>query len=124
MLPKKELNIYPKSEENIKALISYYFDAFDLDLSDSLDFLKQKNSISLNQIEFVVRKLSEAYLTIFQTNLKGVIQLKNLLNYGFDALTINETDWVGNKPRLAIIKSFRDFVRKTEIDYDYLEKNN
>ena len=124
MLPKKELNIYPKSEENFNALISFYFDQFEIDLSESLDFLKTKSSISLNQIEFIFRKLNEAYIPIFSANLNGKIKLSNLLSYGFDALTKNEKDWNGSLPRIKITKEFREFVKKTEIDINYLEKNN
>jgi len=124
MLPKKEFNIYPKSEENFNALISFYFDQFEIDLSESLEFLKTKSSISLNQIEFIFRKLNEAYIPIFSANLNGKIKLSNLLSYGFDALTKNEKDWNGSLPRIKITKEFRDFVKKTEIDINYLEKNN
>ena len=124
MLPKKEINIYPKSEENLNALISFYFDQFEIDLSESLEFLQMKSSISLNQIEFTFRKLNEAFIPIFSVNLNGKIKLLNLLSYGFDALTKNEKDWNGSSSRIKITKEFRDFVKKTEIDINYLEKNN
>lgn len=124
MLPKKELNIYPKNDENIKALISYYFDTYEIDLSESLDFLKAKTLTSLNQMEFVLRKLSEAFIPIFSINLKGKIKLTTLLSYGFNALTKNENDWNISKPGIKITKEFRDFVSQTEIDIDFLERNN
>lgn len=121
MLPKKELNIYSKSDENITELVSYFF---DVDLSESLEFLKQQTSVSLNQMEFVLRKISEAYPSVFEPNLIGVIKLTNLLTYGFEALTVNEKDWTGSKPRINITRAFRDFVLKIEIDNNYLEKDN
>lgn len=124
MLPKKELNIYPKSEENLNALISFYFEQFEIDMSESFEFLKTKSSISLNQIEFILRKLNEAYISIFLSNLNGKIKLSNLLSYGFDALTKNEKEWNGSTSRIKITKEFRDFVNKTEIDINYLERNN
>lgn len=124
MLPKTELNIYPKSDENINALISYYFKQYDIDLLESLEFLKAKDSTSLNQLEFILRKISEAYTSIFITNLNGQIKLTNLLSYAFDALTKNEKEWKGSSNRNRITKEFKDFVKKTEVDFDYLEKNN
>lgn len=124
MLPKKELNIYPKNDENINALILYYFKHYDIDLLESLEFLKAKDSTSLNQIEFILRKISEAYTSIFTTNLNGQIKLTNLLSYAFDALTKNEKEWKGSFNRNRITKEFKDFVKKTEVDFDYLEKNN
>lgn len=117
MLPKKELNIYPKTDENIKALISYYFDDYEVDFSESVSFLNQKTAVTLNQMEFVVQKLSEAYLKVFREELNGTIRLTTLLSYGFEALTINEADWQGSKPRIQITKKFRDFVINTSIDF-------
>lgn len=124
MLPKKELNIYPKTDENINALISYYFDKYDVDLSESLEFVKSKSSLSLNQIQFICRKINEGYLNIFRPNLKGQIELKNLLSYSVDALTKDKTEWNGSKNRIRITQEFLDFVKQTEINIDYLEKNN
>jgi hypothetical protein len=122
MVPKKELNIYPKSEENLKSLISYYFDKYDVKNDNGEEFLKEKTSLSLNQIEFIVRKLSEAYVPIFQKHLKGQITISNLLTYGIEALTDKEVN--RSKSGQLISKEFEDYVQKTEIDFNYLEKNN
>jgi hypothetical protein len=124
MLPKKELNIYPKSEENFKALISFYFDSYEIDLTESIDFLNSKTSYSLNQIEYVLRKISEAYKTIFRENLKGKITLTNLMQYGFESLTVVEKDRRRSQSGKKIMKLFLNFVKKTEIDINFLETNN
>jgi hypothetical protein len=124
MLPKKELNIYPKSEENFKALISFYFDSYEIDLTESIDFLNSKTSYSLNQIEYVLRKISEAYKNIFRENLKGKITLTNLMQYGFESLTVVEKDWRRSQSGKKIMKLFLNFVKKTEIDINFLETNN
>jgi hypothetical protein len=124
MLPKKELNIYPKSEENFKALISFYFDSYEIDLTESIDFLNSKTSYSLNQIEYVLRKISEAYKNIFRENLKGKITLTNLMQYGFESLTVVEKDRRRSQSGKKIMKLFLNFVKKTEIDINFLETNN
>ncbi len=39
MLPKKTLNIYPKNEINVKALIKFYFTELELDTEGVIDFI-------------------------------------------------------------------------------------
>ncbi len=124
MLPKKELNIYPKNDENFKALISFYFDSYELDLSESLNYLSERTSFSLNQIEFILRKLSEAYEPVFSKELKGNIKLVTLLKYGFNTLTKKQEDWNISKSGVEIGKKFLNFVQETEINISLLEKNN
>jgi hypothetical protein len=122
MLPKKEFNIYPKSDENLKALISFYLDKYDVNDDNGVEILKEKTSLSLNEIEFIFRKLSEAYIPVFQKHLKGQITVANLIKYAIDALT--ETKINGSKNRILITNEFEEFVRRTEIDFTYLENNN
>ena len=122
MLPNKELNIYPKSDENLKSLISYYFDKYDLNLENGIEIIQKKTSLSLNQIEFIIRKLSEAYVPIFKKHMNGQITISNLLTYGIDGLTEKEVR--RSQSGMQISNEFVDFVKKTEIDFDYLEKNN
>ncbi|WP_231385513.1 hypothetical protein, partial [Flavobacterium sp. CG_9.10] len=66
----------------------------------------------------------ECYHSIFRQNLKGQIELKNLLSYSVDALTKKRTEWNGSQNRIRITQEFLDYVKKTEIDIDYLERNN
>ena len=122
MLPNKELNIYPKSDENLKSLISYYFDKYDLNLENGIEIIQKKTSLSLNQIEFIIRKLSEAYVPIFKKHMNGQITISNLLTYGIDGLTEKEVR--RSQSGMQISNEFVDFVKRTEIDFDYLEKNN
>lgn len=86
--------------------------------------MNEKTSVELNQIQFICRKVSEGYLHIFRPNLNGIIELKNLLSYSLEALTKDETEWNGSKNRIRILQEFLNFVKQTEINIDYLEKNN
>lgn len=125
MIPKKKLNIYPKNETNIQAIIEYYFTELELNTEGVMEYLmNEKISLELNQIQFICRKINEGYLNIFRPNLKGQIELKNLLSYSVDALTKDKTEWNGSKNRIRITQEFLDFVKQTEINIDYLEKNN
>lgn len=125
MLPKKELNIYPKSHENVRALFEFYFADLELDMEGAFEFIMvEKTSLALNQVEFLSRKIKEAYPKIFRPNLKDRIRLDNLFVYAIDALTKDRLMWTGSKPRIRITGEFLDFVRDTETDYNYLEKYN
>jgi len=125
MIPKKKLNIYPKNETNVKALIDHYFAELELDTQSAMEFIMvEKSSLELNQIEFLCRKINEGFINVFRPNLNGKIELKNLLSYSVDALTKNKSEWNGSRNRLRITQEFLDFVKQTEIDIDYLERNN
>jgi len=125
MIPKKKLNIYPKNKTNVKALIDHYFAELELDTQSEMEFLMvEKSSLELNQIEFLCRKINEGFNIVFKPNLNGKIELKNLLSYSVDALTKNKTEWNGSRNRIRITQEFLDFVKNTEIDIDYLERNN
>ena len=125
MIPKKKLNIYPKTNTNVQAIIEYYFTESDLNTEGVMEYLmNEKSSLELNQIQFICRKINEGYLNIFRPNLKGQIELKNLLSYAVDALTKDKNEWNGSQNRIKITQAFLDFVKQTEINIDYLEKNN
>lgn len=122
MLPKKELNIYPKSEENVNALLCFYFNKYNLDKENSTKTILDYSSLSLNQIEFIVRKLSESFEEIFNPFFKnGRTSIDNLMRYGIEGLTKNEEDWSfpptsSARPK---IKEFIEFVERTEVDHDF-----
>ena len=122
---EKKLNIYPKNDTNIQAIIEYYFTEFELNTEGVMEYLmNEKSSLELNQIQFICRKINEGYINIFRPNLNGRIGLKNLLSYAVDALTKNRTEWNGSQNRIRITQEFLDFIKQTEINIDYLEKNN
>lgn len=125
MIPKRTLNIYPKNENNIQSLIEYYFRDLELNKEGVVEYLIEENSsLELNQIEFMCRKIKQGYIHIFRSNLNGQIGLKNLLAYAVSSLTKEQSEWRGSKNRLRITQEFFDFVKGTEINLDYLERNN
>ena len=101
------------------------FAELELNTEGVMEYLmNEKSSLELNQIQFICRKINECYLNIFRPNLKGQIELKNLLSYAVDALTKDKNEWNGSQNRIKITQAFLDFVKQTEINIDYLEKNN
>ena len=127
MLPKKTLNIYPKTEENINALLHFYFDEFNLPWEDSVEKIITHSNLSLNQIEFIVRKLSESWILIFKDFFYNKTStVSNLLAYGIEALTKDKKDWTTKEtsPRGKKTLEFLIFVKQTETDFNFLETNN
>jgi hypothetical protein len=127
-LPKKEFNIYPKTEENIKAILSYYFDKYLLsDKREAINFLMENNILSMNQLEFIARKLSESWLQIFENFFtEKITSFKNLMNYGICGLTLPESKWSYSKGSSARpkIREFVEYVKNTETNFDFLSVNN
>lgn len=108
ILPPKENNIYPKTDENLQSLISFYFDEFDIDQEGTLELLIRKTSLKLNQIEFLSKEISEAMFPIFKKHFKNDLSLTNLFHYAFDAMTDQEIN--GSGKRVEITKEFRQFL--------------
>lgn len=126
MLPSKEFNIYPKTNENLQSLINYYFDKYELPQENAIEYLQSKTKLSLNQVEFIARKLSESWENIFSEFFNGKTTVANLMKYGIDGLTEEESNWniaktSSERPK---IKEFINFVKESEIDFDYLKTNN
>lgn len=114
MLPSKSENIYPKTDENIQAIIDYYFSEFNIGQVGALERIKENSSLSLNQIEYLIKKLSEAYVPIFRVHLKKPIELQNLLKYGIDAIVLQEIRKSGSKSRQDITLEFQNFVKQNK----------
>lgn len=115
MLPKKSDNIYPKTDENIQAIIDYYFNEFNIGRTGAIELLKENNILSLNQIEYLIKKLAEAYIPIFRVHLKTPMELKNLIKYGIDAIVNLEIRKGLSKNRQNITLEFQNFVKKKTV---------
>ncbi|EJG03398.1 hypothetical protein [Flavobacterium sp. F52] len=112
MLPKRSENIYPKTDENIQAIFDYYFSDLNVGQTGAIERLKENNILSLNQIEYLIKKLSEAYIPIFRVHLKTPIELQNLIKYGLDAIVYQDIKKSGSKSRQNITLEFQNFVKE------------
>lgn len=83
MLPNKQANIYPRTIENINAILDYYF----TNSLGSINWLYEQKEIELNQIEFIAKKVSEN-LEMLNTEVNGSIDMtvSNAMKYGVDAI--------------------------------------
>ncbi|QQU02154.1 hypothetical protein [Myroides odoratus] len=116
MLPSKQINIYPKTDQNILAIIDFYFENQGSDRILALNRFKD-TPLTINQIEFLTRKLSEAIIPIFESEL-STITLDNLVQYGLDALLIGKNKAMSSN-RDRITDKFRIFVENTESNINF-----
>ena len=112
MLPDRKLNIYPNTDENLQALINFYFSEFNE--KGALDEMKQHPQITLNQWEFIFKKIIEAYQPVFQRHLNPPINLSNLIAYGVDGTRMGGPSRHGSMNRRIICREFKDFVIRTQ----------
>ncbi|HLO55475.1 MAG TPA: hypothetical protein VK169_14370 [Saprospiraceae bacterium] len=123
MLPLKSDNIYPKNDENLKAIAAFYFDQYDnLDSSGFLDVINNYSSLSLNQIEFISKKISEGYERVFESNLKGTKKIENLFKYAIEAIRLQPNEVKGSLNRIRITNEFRDYLATSECKFDLLDE--
>lgn len=115
-IPDKNINIYPKTKKNIKHLLNFYFDEFEPDKNGSVEYLMSKTSLSLNQIEFIVKKLHENFL-IVKSLFNNQNQLKLFLKYAIEAATQPEDTWEGSHNTKRILLLIKNKFEKIESKY-------
>lgn len=115
-IPDKNINIYPKTKKNIKHLLNFYFDEFEPDKNGSVEYLMSKTSLSLNQIEFIVKKLHENFL-IVKSLFNNQNQLKLFLKYAIESATQPEDTWEGSHNTKRILLLIKNKFEKIESKY-------
>jgi len=113
LLPQKKENIFIKSEENLKCLLEFYFDRFGINKEGAIAFLLNKTSLSLNQVEYIIKKLSESYELIFEDVFQPTTVIK-LLQSGFDAFTLKKFQGQGTPSCKAKALKFLEYVINSE----------
>lgn len=106
MLPTKKGNIYPKNEENLKALISFYFDKFDMVHGNVILYMVEKTSLSLNEFEFIAKNLAEAYAIHLEKSPYWKFTMLELIEIGFNGYTGLMVGKVFNNKQRILIEEF------------------
>ncbi len=109
VLPKFDSCSYPRTTENINAMLSHYFDKYNIRREGGIEIIQQETRFSMNQIEFIVRKVSEAYTPIFLVHLKEPMTDKNLIQYGLEALSNKEIN--RSQSGVVITTELKKFIR-------------
>lgn len=103
-------NIYPFSKENVKAIIDYYFFRKGMSfVQGNLDFVyENKAELTINQLEFIAENVSNN-LNFFKEKLSiNGLTISNLLKYGIDAYQSIFKN--GSSNRINITKDFQKIM--------------
>lgn len=109
LIPNSNDNIYPRNQENIRAILDFYFHLPD----GNIDFLLTQKELKTNQIQFIAKQVSDN-LEFFKAKVPNGLTISNLMSYGIDALAKSEPNRNGSKSRQQITKEFRDIVTRTQ----------
>lgn len=113
-IPDKKDNIYPKTKKNIKYLLNFYFDDLEPDREGVIEYLLSKTSLTLNQIEFIVKKTAENY--IFFVEIYSIKKLVIFLQSSIDVLTKNQNLWLGSENRIKkLLEIKKRFEQRDEL---------
>ncbi|WP_154859226.1 hypothetical protein [Cyclobacterium xiamenense] len=109
LIPNSNDNIYPSNQENIRAILDFYFHLPDGDI----DFLFSQKELKINQIEFIARQVS-TNMEFFKLKVPYGLTISNLMSYGIDALAKSDPSRHGSKNRQEIAKEFREIVSRNQ----------
>ncbi len=107
-IPNKLDNIYPKTRKNLKHLINFYFDDLEPDREGLLEFLISKTSLTLNQLEFILKITAENF-HFFKKNFNHK-KLLVFLPYTIDVLIKPADLWEGSENKIQLLVKLRDLI--------------
>lgn len=109
----KRNNIYPRTEENIEAVLLFYFPNEKHSVVKTLSYqLYDERKLKLNEIEYLAEVIS-VNMSFFKEHINlNVLTAVNLINLAYQAIYLNEEEWSGSVNRIKIIESFRNTVIK------------
>ena len=105
-------NVYPRSLENIKAIVSYYFKGYKLSEIEEFAFqIYDDNKLSLDRIEYYAYLISQSD-QFFKHHLKGSgLTISNLYNYTSQVIEKEEDNWEGSESgKKVILKAYKEFL--------------
>lgn len=110
ILPNPKDNIYPWNQENIDALLNFYFRTKELfnDGGDLSFLYKNSHRLTLNQLEFIAQKIIENLPFFKKERNYGGLDIRNLMNYGIDAFfedfRLFDVSWNRNRITMAFFE--------------------
>lgn len=114
MLPGRQLNIYPKTRKNLKALMNFYFDKYDIENGEVIDMLIKKQSLSLNQIEFIASHVARTWTPVWRKHFTRGTTVANLMRHAIEGIVkTDESEWdfpPTSKSRI-VTREFVDYIR-------------
>lgn len=109
-LPNASENIYPRSKENIRAILDQYFPTtLDKLLEESLDQFLEKKKLSLNQIEFGAKFIIENKEILEEAEFSKLPSAR--IHYALMAIFYPRKDWRTSGNNTKRLEHFRKLYR-------------
>jgi type I site-specific restriction-modification system R (restriction) subunit len=104
-------NIYPRSLENINAILNFYFKDYPISqLEDCATLFHNDRKLSLDQIESYAYTVSESKM-FFEEVFKTPSTMHNLIDYVHQVIELPEGQWQGSvSGRLKILKEYKGYL--------------
>lgn len=113
MTPLKNENIYPFTEENIAAVLKFYFSGYSSEeIYSCAQIIYKKYNLEMNQIEFVAKHISK-YIDFIKKEMSTVLKpdhLSNIMKYGKDAIFVRNENLHGSKNRNRITGELKRMI--------------
>lgn len=114
-LPNASENIYPRSGENIKAILDYYFSNVENELIEgSLEQLLKNKMLSLNQIEFGANFISKYKGLLDEAEFSKLPSAR--LHYAIMAIFYPRKEWSTSGTNMKRLEHFRKLYRDSFFD--------
>lgn len=104
-------NIYPRSLENITAVLNFYFKDYPIsEVEDCATLFHNDRKLSLDQIESYAYTVSESKI-FFEEEFKTPSTIHNLIDYAYQVIELPEGQWTGSiSGRIRILKEFKRYL--------------
>lgn len=112
MIPSKNENIYPCTEENIAAVLKFYFSGYPSEeIYSSAQIIFKKYDLEMNQIEFVAKTICK-YIDFIEREMIVVRadNLSNIMKYGKEAIYVENDNLNGSKNRKRITRELKRMI--------------
>jgi hypothetical protein len=117
-LDTSNLNIYPLNEQNLQALLDYYFPFLPAGNVHQLLIELRGTGLTLKELEYASEKILP-FIPFINEKLKGTASQTNILDYSVEVFLMQDNDFFYLSPeRIEIIKLIKT---KTAPDQSYEE---
>lgn len=104
-------NIYPRSLENIRAILDFYFKEFPIDEVEKYAYvLYNERKLDLDKIEYYSYVTAQSRNFLFQHLKENGRTITNFFRYTANAINKPIEDLTGLAPERAIILAFKEYL--------------
>lgn len=105
-------NIYPRTEENIRAIFLYFFPkAKNSEINQATATFYDDGEYELHYIQYYAETAAENR-SFFESEFKNGATISLMMNYVINAFTKAESEWIASGPVIGITKRLKEILNK------------